>query len=204
MGCQVTLQPPADFVSPSMEAGLANDVLNCTVKGRGIGHLFAAAKSMEHEVSSCGESCKGCHMKSDVRVLAKLAGVPSEKVLGFHSVQLFCCLVFSALWECSELDAVFECIQNLAICLSDPIGTSVHLMWRQQHQKMFAFRGLCVLVIMGQEGVCRCLNHFAGQGQLDGNTRIPRSKEQEDKGPCMICMTTEAPTASSKDPYSYP
>ena len=36
----------------------------------------------------------------------------------------------------------------------------------EQHQKMLAVRGLCVLVIMGQEGVCRCLNHFAGRGPV--------------------------------------
>lgn len=41
-------------------------------------------------------------------VTCKLA-VPFE-MLGFHLVQRFCCPVFSALWECSELDALFECI----------------------------------------------------------------------------------------------
>jgi hypothetical protein len=31
---------------------------------------------------------------------------------------------------------------------------------------LVAFRGMGVLVIMGQEGVCRCLNHFAGRGPV--------------------------------------
>ena len=49
-------------------------------------------------------------MSDEVRCVCWLNWLSFSEGVGFHSVKLFCCPVFGALWEYSELDAVSECI----------------------------------------------------------------------------------------------